>query len=246
LTISDFVNTLGDMSKQPIAKKPTNWPAAFATYCSGAPADEIAQIFDIHLPTLVDRIKDQHWAALRANLPLGENLKSNTEMASVTEIKLAAIQANRQANLKAWSRLRDYAVEIIEQLATRKLKFEKVFNGKLGVVKAECDPSSGDLVNITTMLQNISNGSYRALGDFQAQEKPGSDLSSNGQPPPPSITIILPSVIAYPRQVENESKVIDLRPVEQQAPLPGASPAIEQLKSAKAVETNPQNDASQS
>jgi hypothetical protein len=232
------------MSKLPAVKKPTNWPAAFTAYCSGAPADEIAQIFDIHLPTLVDRIKDQHWAALRANLPLGENLKSNTEMASVTEIKLAAIQANRQANLKAWSRLRDYAVEIIEQLATRKLKFEKVFNGKLGIVRAECNPSSGDLVNISTFLRTLSEGTYRALGDFAAQEKPGSDLSSNGQPPPPSITVILPSVIAYPRQTESESKVIDLRPVEQQTPPSGASPVIEQLKSAKAVETNPQANES--
>jgi hypothetical protein len=234
------------MSKLSVAKKPANFAGAFTSYCQGAPLDEIALIFEIELTTLQDRVKREHWAALRASLPLGDTARDDKAMTTTTEIKLAAIQANRQANLKAWSRLRDYAVEIIEQLATRKLKFEKVFNGKLGVVTAECNPSSGDLVNITTMLQNISNGSYRALGDFQAQEKPGSDLSSNGQPPPPSITIILPSVIAHPRETEAQSKIIDLRPADEQTTLPGASPAIEQLKSAKAVETNPQNDASQS
>jgi hypothetical protein len=221
------------MAKDNKVQVRTNWEAVFVAYCNGAPVEELAQIFDVTLEQVRDRIHRDRWAALRANLPLGETLKSDSEMKSVTEIKLAAIQANREANLKAWAKLRDHAVDIIEQLQQKKLKMEKVFNGKLGIARVDdLEPTTGDMVNIATYLQTISNGSYRALGDFQAQDKPGQDGLNNGQPAAPAITIILPNCIASPRQTgPDDSKVINLRPSEAQ-PV-----AVEQLKSAKPTET---------
>ena len=230
------------MSKMPMTKQPTTWPAVFTAYCNGAPADELAQIFDLELSSVTNKIKTERWAALRANLPLGETLKSDSEMRGISEIRLAAIQANRDKNLAAWSLLRGHVISVIEKLAAGTLKMEKVFSGKLGVTRVDdLDPTTGDLVNIATALRTATDGTYRAIGDFQAQDKPGQDGSVNGQPPPPSITIILPSVISQPRD-SSPSQVIDLRPE-----------AVQQLKSAKApepgeapqgktVETNPSGD----
>ena len=230
------------MSKMPMTKQPTSWPAVFTAYCNGAPADELAQIFDLELSSVTNKIKTERWAALRANLPLGETLKSDSEMRGISEIRLAAIQANRDKNLAAWSLLRGHVISVIEKLAAGTLKMEKVFNGKTGITRVEdLDPTTGDLVNIATALRTATDGTYRAIGDFQAQDKPGQDGSVNGQPPPPSITIILPSVISQPRD-SSPSQVIDLRPE-----------AVQQLKSAKApepgeapqgktVETNPTGD----
>lgn len=229
------------MKDKAVVKK-TNWQAVFVAYCNGAPSDELAQIFDVEIAQVTDRIHRERWAALRANLPLGETLKSDSEMRGVSEIRLAAIQANREKNLAAWSLLRGHVISVIEKLAAGTLKMEKVFNGKTGITRVEdLDPTTGDLVNIATALRTATDGTYRAIGDFQAQDKPGQDGSVNGQPPPPSITIILPSVISQPRD-SSPTQIIDLRP-----------DAVQQLKSAKApepggaaagktVETNPTGD----
>src|ERR1035441_6862127 len=77
--------------------------------------------------------------------------------------------------------------------------------------------SPADWVNIATYAQTVAQGTYRALGDFQAQDKPGQD-AAGGQaqaPQGPAITIILPSVVALPRSqrglpTANEGQVIDL------------------------------------
>ena len=247
-----------DLSLPP-AKK-INWAGCFVAYGNGAPMDEIALMFEVDLATLRKRAYTEKWEQLRATLPLGETLRDDKAVATLGQIKLAAIQANRDANLKAWAKLRDHAVDIIEQLQQKKLKMEKVFNGKLGIARVDdLDPTTGDMVNIATYLRTISDGSYRALGDFTAQDKPGQDGPNNGQPPAPSITIILPSVIASPRQTgPDDSKVIDLRPSDDAQPvssttvveheherttesltdqLKRAKPTVE---TAKSVESNPQ------
>ena len=231
-----------------MTKQPTSWPAVFTAYCNGAPADELAQIFDLELSSVTNKIKTERWAALRANLPLGETLKSDSEMRGVSEIRLAAIQANRDKNLAAWVRLREHAVKIIEKLACGKLNMEKVFNGKTGITRVgDLEPTTGDMVNIATYLRTISDGTYRCLGDMSAQDKPGQDNTANGQPPPPAITIILPHCISTPR-TQDDSKVIDLRPeaVEQlksaKAPEPGGAAVGFQAPQGKTVETNPTGD----
>jgi hypothetical protein len=217
-------------------KRTANFAGAFTSFCRGAPLEEIAQIFDIELSVLIDRVSREHWAALRASLPLGENLKSTTEMASTTEIKLAAIQANREANLRGWAKLREHAIEVIDSLRAGTLEMEKVFNSKLGVVRATVKPGPGDWLNIASYFRTLSDGTYRALGDFQSQDKPGQDIVGSAASQAPSITIILPNVIAQPRTGPDDAanQIIDLRPEV------SIAATVAQLKSAKAVETNPQ------
>ena len=85
-------------------------------------------------------------------------------------------------------------------------------------MEKEVEPGPGDWVNIATYLRTISEGTYRALGDFQSQEKPGQDAPAGAAgPATPAITIILPGAIALPRQERsvneerNKGQVIDLR-----------------------------------
>ena len=235
-TVSRYTVRMG--TKDKIVKK-SSWAAIFVAYCNGAPVDELAQIFDVEIDQVKNRIHHEKWAALRANLPLGETLKSDSEMKGVSEIRLAAIQANREKNLAAWSVLRGHVISVIEKLAAGTLKMEKVFNSKGIITRVDdLEPTTGDLVNIATALRTATDGTYRAIGDFQAQDKPVQDGSVNGQPPPPSITIILPSVISQPRDTSPKSQVIDLRPeavqqISAKTPSPGEAPE------GKLVEINP-------
>jgi hypothetical protein len=80
------------------------------------------------------------------------------------------------------------------------------------VVRADVDPGIVDRVNLATYAQTIAQGTYRALGDFQGQEKAGQDAGAGAAVPPgPAITIILPSPIAAPRnEREITGQVIDI------------------------------------
>jgi hypothetical protein len=198
------------MKKQSVQKR-ANWAGAFTSFCQGVPVDEIATMFDIELATLQSKIYQEHWAQLRATLPLGDTLKRDTEMTAPGQIKMLAMQANREKNLEAWVKLRDHAVEFIDRLRAGTLKMEKSWNNKGFVVTHETEPTTGDLVNIATYLRTISDGTYRALGDFQAQEKPGQDGPAGTAAQAPAITIILPNVIAAPRdQRGGADTIIDL------------------------------------
>jgi hypothetical protein len=205
-----FSDTLDGMKKL-LAKSPKNWAGAFTSFCQGAPFEEIAQIFEIELTTLTDHAQRERWVALRATLPLGTAPAVDKEMTSVTQIKLAAIQANRDANLKAWAKLRDDAIDIIDRLRAGKLKVQKQWHNRGLVTEAEAEVSLADRVNLATYLRTVSEGTYRALGDMSAQEKPGQDQPGGSAPNAPAITIILPMVIAAPRDQREKDTVIDLR-----------------------------------
>lgn len=195
------------------------WQAAYTAFCCGAPQDEISQIFSIPFETLTKRMQAENWAALRAKLPLATTSTGNGAVAlpAKTEAKLALIAENRTENLKAFAKLRDHAVKMVDALADGTLKLEKQFNNpKAGTVtRVEVEPGPADWLNIATYLRTIADGTYRALGDFQAQEKPGSDaLAGATTPSGPAITIILPLAIAQPREMrECKGEVIDLQPV---------------------------------
>lgn len=199
-----------------------HWQAAFVAYCNGTPEDEISQVFSIPLASLRERMRAEGWAGLRTKMPMALQTTAPGGALSVpaeAEAKLTLIKENRQKNLAAWSELREHAVEMIQALRTGSLKMEKQFHNKGAVVRADVDPGPGDWVNIAAYLQTISQGTYRALGDMTAQDKPGQD-SPAGQinaPQGPAITIILPGAVAQPRQERaiNDAKagqVIDIRP----------------------------------
>jgi len=193
-----------------------NWPGAFVAYCHGCPLDEIAQVYGMELAVLDARIRAENWQKLRASLPLvAREAPGRVEKPTDGAAKLALIQQNRLDNLAGWVKLRDHALDMIERLRTGTLKMEKIFCNKYGVQRAETNLTTGDFVNLATYLQTISQGTYRALGDFEAQDKVRQDVLVSAQSPAPAITIILPGVISAPREqraIEAESQVIDLRP----------------------------------
>lgn len=196
--------------------KRVNWPEVFVAYCNSCPVDEIAQVYDIELSTLQAYVTTQGWAKLRASIP-----QAQLTAGEKTSAKLAVIEQNRAENLRSWVELRDQLVDVIKDLRSGKLKFEKLFHNKGFVVRDEIGPTTGDLVNITTAMRTVSDGTYRALGDFQASDKGGQDGAANSQGAAPAITIILPGVISAPRElrasVDVQAEVIDLR-------LPSESP----------------------
>ena len=210
-----------------------NWPAAFVAYCNNCPLEEIAQVYGMSVLTIESRVRGEGWAKLRASIPQNaENQalvnvpRGTLEKPTAGEAKLALIQQNRAINLGLWAALRDDAAAVIDRLRAGTLQFEKIFNGKTGIVRAAAEPSIGDRVNLATYLRTIADGTFRCLGDFQAQEKPAQDAIA-GVVSAPSITIILPAVISAPRDQRSEATVIDLRPE-----------AIEALKSANPADQN--------
>lgn len=210
-----------------------NWAAMFVAYCNSCPLDEIAQVYGVELITLQQRVAREDWAKLRASSPMiASDSQAMIASPSAGLLKLKIIEENRQKNLAVFVELRDHLVEIVSKLKNGTLKMEKFFNNAKGgfVIREEAEPSPGDMVNIATYARTIADGTYRALGDFQAQEKAGQD-SPAGQAAPPAITIILPGVISAPRDQRNitevASQVIDLRDVrssETSASSPGEAP----------------------
>ena len=191
-----------------------NWPGVFSGYCMGTPVEELARSFEVSVWAIKEHIRSENWVQLRANLPLGDVLVRDAVTTPDVVKRLEVIQKNRQENLRAFVELREHAIEVVKKLKAGTLKVEKLFNHKtLGIIREEVEPSSGDLVNIATYLRTISDGTYRALGDISAQEKPAQDgPAGSGQQA--AITIILPNVIAAPREQRNaiQGQVIDLRP----------------------------------
>ena len=200
------------------------WQAAFVAYCNGVPEDEICAVFSIPDATLRERMRTEQWSQLRTKMPLvtiGENASgAPMQLAPQMEAKFALIQENRTANLKVFAELREHLVEMVTALRTKALKFEKQFHNKGMVVRADVEPSAADWVNIATYARTVADGTYRALGDFQGQEKASQDAGANPQTPvAPAITIILPAAIAQPRSLRSAGEqVIDLTTVTDDKP----------------------------
>ena len=208
------------------------WQAAFVAYCNGSPIDEIAQVFDIPLDKVHRHMAAEGWAGLRARLPLVTLQQTTTDGQMVKEgegtecmgrrgtpqalvpavaAKLELIQQNRDANLAVFVQLREHLVENVRGLRDGTLKIERLFHFKGSVVEHASTPGPGDWVNIAAYARTIAEGTYRALGDFQSQEKAGQDAAAGASAPSgPAITIILPNVIASPREERVlQSEVID-------------------------------------
>lgn len=196
-----------------------NWPAAFTAYCHGVPHEEICQVYGMTLQNLIERVHMENWAKLRASLPIGEALPGSAleRRPSAGQAKLTVLLENRQTNLAIWAKLRDDLLDVVDRLRSGKLKLERQWHSKGVVTRANVDPSIIDRVALATYARTVSEGTYRALGDFTAQEKVSSDATTaSTAASAPTITIILPGVIAAPRDQRHiEGQVIDLTPLAQ-------------------------------
>jgi hypothetical protein len=203
-----------------------SWQAAFVAFCNGVPAEEIGQVYAIPAETLKQRMARENWNMLRGKMPLATLSDNPLALAQRSpglpaelEAKFKLIEENRLENLKVFTTLRDDLIEILAKLRKGDLKLEKQFHNRGSVVRADVDPGIVDRVNLATYAQTIANGTYRALGDFQGQEKVGQDAAAGtAAPSGPAITIILPGVVAVPRNQRGAdnakaAQVIDLTPL---------------------------------
>ena len=207
-----------------------NWPAAFCAYCHNVPIEEIAQVYGMELGSLQSHIMQEGWAKLRNSVP---QIAESQALARPTEgeKKLALLQENRQKNLAIWVALRDDLLDVVGKLRDGTLKMEKHFHHQGNVTTEEVNPTMGDRVNLATYARTIADGTYRALGDYQATEKPGQDaIGGQAAAGVPSITIILPGVVAYPR----EQRAIDITADSSTEPVPNPTDPPEDSSSKSA------------
>jgi len=185
-----------------------SYTPAFVAFCEGAPPEEISEVFHIPLKSLQAKMRQEGWLGL-ANRMMGRVVPDMTP----NDDALAKCLANRAKNYENAAKLRDHAVVIIEALRAGTLRIKKQFQSKGQIVEYQAVPGPSDWLNIASYLRTIADMTYRALGDFQAQVKPGQDAPAGAQTPPPApaVTIILPSAIARPREergIESESRLL--------------------------------------
>jgi hypothetical protein len=189
---------------------------AFVAYCQGAPVEEIAAEFKVPVKSLQAKIRQEGWRSLANRMsgciPADAGLNSDA---------LNRIEANRAKNYETAAKLREHVIEMVIALRAGTLRIKKQFQHKGQIVEYEAEPGPADWLNIATYARIISDMTYRAIGDSQAQGKPGQDASAGAlNPPAPPLTIILPSVIARPRF--ERSVEVECAPVESS----GGNPAM--------------------
>ena len=171
----------------------------------------------------------ENWKANRLSLALVNNIDTSltaTDASGRSSLDILsddakeqalAVKENRKKHLRMARLHYEELHEVDKELRYGTLTTEKVFNNKGMIVRAEMKPSIADRVNLAGYAQTIANISYRALGDVAATDK-ASDPGRDGHVQAPAITIILPGVIAEPRQdrqlktVSSDSPVIDVTP----------------------------------
>lgn len=168
---------------------------AFVAFSGGAPLEEIAEEFKIPIESLKAKVRQEGWRGLA-------NRITGRMVADVTPYDEAfkKIEANRAKNYEAAAKLREHLMEIIQHLSDGTLRIKKWFQRKGQMVEYQVEPSPADLLSIATYARTITDMTYRALGDFQAQGKAVQDApAASLTPPPPPITIVLPGPVSRPR-----------------------------------------------
>jgi hypothetical protein len=199
-----------------------NWGGAFTAYVNNCPNEEIAQVYGMELATLQQVIARDGWQRLRASIPQAQ--AEALTKPNDGELKLKRLQENREKNLAIWAKLRDDLLEVVDKMRAGELMVERQWHSK-GIITTQQVPlTMGDRVNLATYARTICDGTFRCLGDYQATEKPGQDaIGGQAAAGVPSITIILPGVVAFPR----EQRAIDITtdsPTEPVPPQPSESP----------------------
>jgi hypothetical protein len=181
---------------------------AFVAFCFGTSAEEISKSFNIPIKSLKAKMRQESW------LKLAERLTARTmPEPALHESILDKIETNRAKNYEIAAELRIHLAKIIEALRDGKLRIKKHFHHKGQIVKYEAEPSPADCLAIVTYARTIADMTYRALGDHEGNGGYMADASPGTPPPTPPITIVLPTVIAKPReQRQIEPPVVDVAP----------------------------------
>jgi hypothetical protein len=172
-----------------------SYTPAFIAFCGGAPPEEIADEFKIPLKSLLAKIRQEGWRGLANRMSgcIPTNSMPNDDA-------LNRIEANRGKNYESAAKLREDVMEIIAHLREGTLRIKKQFHNKGQVVEYDAVPSLLDRLNIAAYARTVTEMTYRALGDFGANGGFRADAGPAVPPPAMPITIVLPDVIARPRQ----------------------------------------------
>ena len=182
---------------------------AFVAFLGGTPAEEIAEEFDIPLKSLLAKIRQEGWRGL-ANRIAGRITADWTPH----EDAFAKIDANRAQNYDTAAKLREHLNEIVAALRAGTLRIKRQFQQKGQITEYEAPLGPSDWLSLATYARTIADMTYRALGDVQAQQKPGQDAPTGAKAPPaPPVTIVLPAAIALPRG--ERSVEVECLPVQQ-------------------------------
>lgn len=206
-----------------------NWSAAFLAYAQGASIEEISRVQAIPQATLEYVQQRDNWPALAARLP------RSPEPHGEVKAQLNVIKANRQKNYEIACQLRDDLVDVVRRLRSTEgppLTLEKQWHFRGTITRADVPLSISDRVQLATYAKLIADLSYRSLGDKDAAEGGAQDVPPS-QSAPPSITIILPGLIAKPRKELSDKDLQDGITLD----LSTETPTVTEVKSAKPVQT---------
>jgi hypothetical protein len=185
-----------------------NWAAMFVAYSGGSKLEEISQIFACPMPVLRRAAMTQDWATMSAKLVV----PTARDIPDVTEARLKRLESNRAKNFELADILREKLLKDFIALRNGTLKVERVAAYKGEVHHTEVEPGPQDLVALANAAKNVSEMTYRALGDVAAEDRQIVG-AKNGDAA--SITVILPTVVHTtnaPREEKVVQQVIDLRP----------------------------------
>lgn len=200
-------NSAANQIGAPTGETVYNWAAMFTSYASGSSLEDIADAFACPLPLLRRAATTQDWAAIASRLVTPPALPPKPE----TDTRLAILERNRAKNYEMADMLRDRLIHDFTQLRNGSLRVEKALVSKGQILHTDVEVGPSDLVALANAAKTVSDMTYRALGDVNAEER-----QTKGAMEAASITVILPTVVHnHNHQLPDEPKeVIDLRPVE--------------------------------
>jgi hypothetical protein len=194
-----------------------NYAAAFVAFTNGTPIEEVALVFDIPLETLQLRCREERWRELSEELPLvtraltagdpGTPALARTDPR--TNAKLTLMSRNRDENFGIACALREDLKSLVAKLTSEEgLTVEKHFHNRGAVITHHAPLSIADRVNLATYARTIADLTYAALGDKTATQGKPEDGIAGSAGATPGITIILPGVIAEPREKRADTETM--------------------------------------
>lgn len=175
-----------------------NFTAAFVLFSKGKPLDVVAAETGIPEPALLKHARDEKW-----NLLTAEVSKPGLEVATVSAPQDAVekVKSNRERNLAVVAELQSDLEELVKQLRTGILKIERQTARGTTFTSG---PNLRDRVELINYAKGIQELSYRALGDT-VSESAGSGIG----PASGTITLVLPAIIAKPRNNRSDEHELE-------------------------------------
>src|SRR5688500_9934417 len=101
--------------------KRVNWAEAFSHYCAGMALPDIALMLNCDETNLVNRADRERWHTMKARIEASQQALVPVHADEIAR-RAELIQQNREENMRAWAKLRDDAIEVLDELRASKGK----------------------------------------------------------------------------------------------------------------------------